>query len=156
MRVESIALEPGRGVVAQLQHGPAIYFGQPGDLARKWQAAVAVLAQRASQGATYIDVRMPDRPVAGGLALQEQPQAQAQAPPPGSAPGSPGVIPADPGATPAATGATAPATGAPAQAQPQPGAAPVQAAPATATSTPQAAAPPSAATGQSASTNTQP
>jgi cell division protein FtsQ len=78
-RVDSISLERGRGAVAQLQHGPVIIFGRPVDLAHKWAAAVAVLAQRSSSGATYIDVRMPERPVAGGLGLQQDSQAQAQA-----------------------------------------------------------------------------
>jgi cell division protein FtsQ len=148
-RVASISIQRGRGAVAQLQHGPAIYFGLPIGLARKWEAAAAVLAQRSSQGATYIDVRMPDRPVAGGLGLQEQPQAEAQPPPPGSPPGSPDVLPADPGAAPPTAGAAAPA-------QPQPPAAPVQTAPATTASTPSGAAAAPATTAQSTSTNTGP
>jgi cell division protein FtsQ len=91
-RVDSISFQHGRGAVAQLQHGPAIIFGRPVGLARKWAAAAAVLAQHSSAGATYIDVRMPERPVAGGLGLQQDPQPQAQVggavpayvPPPGS------------------------------------------------------------------------
>jgi cell division protein FtsQ len=148
-RVESISIQPGRGAVAQLRRGPAIYFGMPIELPRKWEAATAVLAQRSSQGATYIDVRMPDRPVAGGLALQEQPQAEAQPPPPGSAPGSPDVLPANPAAAPPAAGAAAPA-------QPQPPAGPAQASPATAAPTAQATAAPPATTAQPAPTNAQP
>jgi hypothetical protein len=62
-----------------------VIFGRPADLSRKWAAAVAVLAERSSAGATYIDVRMPERPVAGGLGLQQDPQVQAQ---------SGGVVPA--------------------------------------------------------------
>jgi cell division protein FtsQ len=77
-RVTAISLQPGRGAVAQLQHGPVIIFGRPVELARKWAAAAAVLAQHSSAGATYIDVRMPERPVAGGLGLSQDPQPQAQ------------------------------------------------------------------------------
>jgi hypothetical protein len=69
-----------------------IIFGGAVDLARKWAAVAAVLAQRTSAGATYIDVRMAERPVAGGLPLEQDPQPQAQVggmlpayvPPPGS------------------------------------------------------------------------
>jgi cell division protein FtsQ len=84
-RVDSIAIEPGRGAVAQIHDGPVVIFGRPIDLSRKWAAAVAVLADHSSAGASYIDVRMPERPVAGGLGLQQNPQAQAQ---------SGGVVPA--------------------------------------------------------------
>jgi cell division protein FtsQ len=101
-QVESVSIEHGRGAVAQLRHGPVVIFGRPVELERKWAAATAVLAQRSSQGATYIDVRMPDRPVAGGLPLQQDPQAQAQVPPSVPAPGSPGVVPAAPAAVPGA------------------------------------------------------
>jgi cell division protein FtsQ len=101
-RVESISIQHGRGAVAQMQHGPAIYFGRPIELARKWTAAASVLADSSSEGATYIDVRMPDRPVAGGLALKQTPQPEAQ----GSAPGSAGVIPANPGTSTTVPGTT--------------------------------------------------
>jgi cell division protein FtsQ len=77
-RVATISVQHGRGAVALLQHGPVIIFGRPVELARKWAAAAAVLAQHSSAGATYIDVRMPERPVAGGLPLTQDPQPQAQ------------------------------------------------------------------------------
>ena len=95
-RVESISIQHGRGAVAQLRQGPVIVFGRAVELERKWAAAAAVLAQHSSQGATYIDVRMPERPVAGGLSLEQDPQPQAEAPGAGAAPGSPGVSPAVP------------------------------------------------------------
>jgi cell division protein FtsQ len=96
-RVDSISIQDGRGAVAELQDGPPIYFGRPIELERKWVAAAGVLAQQSSRGATYIDVRMPERPVAGGLGIEQQPQGEAQAPPPGSAAGAPSVIYASPG-----------------------------------------------------------
>jgi cell division protein FtsQ len=136
-RVTAISLQHGRGAVAQLQHGPVIIFGRPVELARKWAAAAAVLAQHSSIGATYIDIRMPERPVAGGLALQAlgqdpQPQAQvggavaAYVPPPGSTTAA-GPSPAPQqtqSQTPVTPSATASSpqttTGAPASSQSQP------------------------------------
>jgi cell division protein FtsQ len=110
-RVDAITVQHGRGVVAELKAGPVVIFGRAEALERKWAAATAVLAQRTSQGATYIDVRMPQRPVAGGLDLTQDPQAQPEAAAPGTVAGSPGVLPAVP---PAAAGTTpAPAYGAP-------------------------------------------
>jgi cell division protein FtsQ len=78
-RVDSISIQHGRGAVAVLQDGPVIIFGHPVELRHKWAAAAAVLAQRSSVGAAYIDVRMPERPVAGGLSQQQDPQPQPQA-----------------------------------------------------------------------------
>jgi cell division protein FtsQ len=153
--VESISIEHGRGAVAQLTDGPVIIFGRASALRRKWRAAAAVLAQRSSQGATFIDVRMPERPVAGGLGVELDPQPQAEALAAAAAPTVPGV---DSGAQPAATAAgTTPAPAGTAQAAPQSQAAPVQtqAAPATtatpapsATGAPTASAPPSTASTQ--------
>jgi cell division protein FtsQ len=149
-RVESISIQHGRGAVAQLRHGPAIYFGRAVELERKWAAAAGVLAQPSSGGATYIDVRMPDRPVAGGLGLKQDPQpgpdAQAagvDAAPPGvttAAPASPA-----PGATTTAPGAAAPPTAQASPAQTQTPAAPVQTAP-----------PPAATASQPTPSNPQP
>jgi cell division protein FtsQ len=92
-RVDAISIERGRGAVAQLDHGPVVILGRPVELRRKWAAAAAVLADHSSAGASYIDVRMPERPVAGGLGLQHDAQTQAL---------SGGIVPAtvpQPGAT---------------------------------------------------------
>jgi hypothetical protein len=51
--------------VAQLRNGPSIYFGDANQLAAKWSAAVAVLADSGSAEAVYIDVTDPQRPAAG-------------------------------------------------------------------------------------------
>jgi cell division protein FtsQ len=56
-----------RGLTAPLQDGPVLYFGGADRLRAKWTAATQVLADRASAGATYIDLRLPERPAAGGL-----------------------------------------------------------------------------------------
>jgi cell division protein FtsQ len=66
-----------RGWALSVQDGPKLYFGAAGRLRAKWQAAAQVLAHRTSTGARYVDVRIPERPVAGGLkprAVQSQPQ----------------------------------------------------------------------------------
>jgi cell division protein FtsQ len=68
-RIESIGREGGaRGVVAQVEDGPEIVFGNPRQAGAKWAGAVRVLADTDAAGATYVDVRIPERPVAGGLA----------------------------------------------------------------------------------------
>jgi cell division protein FtsQ len=67
-RVDSLAREGGaRGVVAELEDGTELIFGTPDKLAAKWAAAIRVLADEEATGATYIDIRIPERPVAGGL-----------------------------------------------------------------------------------------
>jgi cell division protein FtsQ len=56
-----------RGLTVPLQNGPVLYFGGADRLRAKWTAATIVLADRSSTGATYVDVRLPERPAAGGL-----------------------------------------------------------------------------------------
>ena len=69
-----------RGLTAPLQDGPILYFGGADRLRAKWTAAAQVLADRASAGATYIDLRLPERPAAGGLEdpTPAQPEQPAQ------------------------------------------------------------------------------
>jgi cell division protein FtsQ len=70
-RLDSLAREGGaRGVVAQIADGPEIVFGSVDRVAAKWAAAIRVLADEDAAGAAYIDVRIPERPVAGGLAVE--------------------------------------------------------------------------------------
>jgi cell division protein FtsQ len=82
------------GLTLALRRGPELRFGGVDRLAAKWAAAAAVLADRSSVGATYLDLRYPERPAAGGL---EDPATQR-----------------DPVAADAATQTTPDATGAPA------------------------------------------
>jgi cell division protein FtsQ len=56
-----------RGLTAPLAGGPVLYFGGADRLRAKWAAAARVLADRSSAGATYVDLRLPERPAAGGL-----------------------------------------------------------------------------------------
>jgi cell division protein FtsQ len=69
-----------RGLTAPLDDGPVLYFGGADRLRAKWTAAARVLADRSSAGATYIDLRLPERPAAGGLEApeQEQPESSPQ------------------------------------------------------------------------------
>jgi cell division protein FtsQ len=56
------------GLVATMRNGLEIYFGNATRPHAKWLAAARVLADPSSAGATYIDVRLPERPVAGSSA----------------------------------------------------------------------------------------
>jgi len=56
-----------RGLAATVRDGPKLYFGGDDRLRAKWSAAVQVLAHETSRGASYVDVRIPERPVAGGF-----------------------------------------------------------------------------------------
>lgn len=61
----------GHGLQARLASGLVIRFGDGRDLAAKWIAARRVMRDPAAAAATYIDVRVPERPVAGGLTAQQ-------------------------------------------------------------------------------------
>ncbi len=63
--VVGAASSSAHGVIVQLRNGPQLYFGAATELRRKWDAAVAVLQNSESDGASYIDVTDPDRPAAG-------------------------------------------------------------------------------------------
>jgi cell division protein FtsQ len=58
------------GIEVHLRNGPRIVFGDDSRPVAKWAAAAAVLADPSSKGASYVDVRLPGRPVAGGLAAE--------------------------------------------------------------------------------------
>ncbi len=64
-RLGQVTTQASHGVVAQLRNGPAVYFGDSRQVAAKWQALIAVLADPGSDGAAYVDVSDPQRPVAG-------------------------------------------------------------------------------------------
>ena len=69
------------GLTAQLRDGPSLYFGPARRLAAKWAAAVRVLADVTARGATYIDLRVPERPAAGGLESSTPPPDTPLVPP---------------------------------------------------------------------------
>ena len=107
-RLEKVAHQRGRGVVVHVKNGPELVFGDAGRIAAKWAAALRVLADRDAAGAEYIDVRIPERPAAGGLPVETvapvAPAGPAQAEPQ-SAPVAPQQTPP---VTPQATQPTVP------------------------------------------------
>ena len=84
-RLKSATVRPGPGIVAQLRRGPELRFGDASRLPAKWLAAARVLAAPSARGASYIDLRLPERPAAGGLATTSvmplAPAGQTAAPP---------------------------------------------------------------------------
>lgn len=56
-----------RGLAATTRNGPKLYFGGGERPRAKWSAVASVLASDSGRGATYVDVRIPERPVAGGF-----------------------------------------------------------------------------------------
>jgi cell division protein FtsQ len=85
-RIGRVASGP-RGWTAALRRGPLLVFGPAERLRAKWIAASRVLAHRSSAGATYLDLRLPERPAAGGL-MDPVAQAKADAPPQAAQPES--------------------------------------------------------------------
>src|SRR4051812_12572632 len=81
-RVAALAVNR-QGVVASLKNGPELVFGTDTDARAKWAAAARVLAETSAAGATYLDLRIPGRVAAGGLAPVEpagtDPNAQPEA-----------------------------------------------------------------------------
>ena len=83
------------GLTLAMRRGPSIYFGTATDLRAKWTAASRVLADPTAEGARYVDVRVPERAAAGGLAPlvdsetgeEADPAQPEDAPPPQVVPG---------------------------------------------------------------------
>jgi hypothetical protein len=68
--VVRVTLGP-QGLVAVLSSGPKLRFGDGGRLRAKWIAALRVLSDPAARTAAYIDLRVPERPAAGGLSVAQ-------------------------------------------------------------------------------------
>ena len=113
-RLELIETRAQDGIVVQMRDGPELIFGDATRARAKWIAATRVLADQEAEGASYIDVRLPGRPAAGGLPAATlapvAPAGTAETTPP--AEGMTGVDPATEPLAPAVT------TGDPATAQP--------------------------------------
>jgi cell division protein FtsQ len=111
------------GVTLPLRDGPDVYFGSSRRLRAKWAALAVVLADRSSRGASYIDVRLPERPAAGGLeeiAADDDPNTSKPTP---VQPQAEDTAPAQPAPAQTTPTTTAPVQTAPPQAAPQPDAA---------------------------------
>ena len=72
-----------KGIVVTLRNGPELVFGSDADARAKWIAAARVLAESSAAGATYLDLRIPGRVAAGGLApvdpAEDDPNPQPEA-----------------------------------------------------------------------------
>jgi cell division protein FtsQ len=55
----------GEGLTVAMRNGLLVYFGDATRPHAKWLSLARVLADQSSAGATYIDVRVPERPAAG-------------------------------------------------------------------------------------------
>ena len=104
-----------RGLTVRMAEGPILYFGGAEDLVAKWAAAARVLADPTAEGATYVDVRVPERTAAGGLAPIAEEEADEEL-----APGATTGVPAPGADTPADPAATAEAHAATTTAPPVP------------------------------------
>jgi cell division protein FtsQ len=105
------AFDGPRGLTVRMADGPILYFGAATDLPAKWAAAARVLADPTAEGATYVDVRVPERTAAGGLdPIAEEEEGEEPAPDPTApvAPDPATTAPAVPPATTAAPATTAP------------------------------------------------
>ena len=79
--VTRVSVTPNRAV-AVLRSRTTVYFGTPDRPHAKWAAVARVMADATSTEATYLDVRLPERPAAGvpgAQALFERAQAALQA-----------------------------------------------------------------------------
>jgi hypothetical protein len=108
-RIRNVVFHGADGIVVHMRRGPDLILGNADRMAAKWIAAARVLSSPAAKGATYIDLRLPERPAAGGLPVTGLvPLAPAGA--------DAGTVSQTQATTPAATGTTtspAPATGTP-------------------------------------------
>lgn len=122
-RLVGLGKDADKGLIVRMRKGPDLIFGDTARLRAKWLAATRVLADPSSRGATYVDLRLPDRPAAGGVAAETlQPVAPVTGPADTTAPQAPAASPTT--STPAASpGATAGQAAQP-QAAPAPAAGP--------------------------------
>jgi cell division protein FtsQ len=72
------AYSSSKGLTFELSGGLRAYFGDATRAHAKWLALAAVLAEQSSAGASYVDVRVPERPAAGGLTLSPEGTAEGE------------------------------------------------------------------------------
>jgi len=117
-RIERLSEDSEKGVVVELKDGPELIFGDADLVDEKWTAAVRVMADADAAGASYIDVRLPERPVAGGLPVETiepvAPAGDVIAPPPAEPVTPDTTAPVDPAAPVDPTATTDPTTATPA------------------------------------------
>ncbi|CAA9474806.1 MAG: hypothetical protein AVDCRST_MAG69-345 [uncultured Solirubrobacteraceae bacterium] len=66
-----------RGLVLEMRAGPDLIFGDRSRVRAKWAAAARVLAEPTAVGAVYLDLRLPERVAAGGVAPTPEPTPEA-------------------------------------------------------------------------------
>jgi cell division protein FtsQ len=66
--IEGATLSPRYGIEVSLRGGIPVRFGHASQASEKWAAAAAVLADPKLTSVSYVDVRVPRRPAAGGAA----------------------------------------------------------------------------------------
>ncbi len=71
--IEKVGHSNDFGVELVLRGGIPVRFGTGLRAAEKWRAAAAVLADGKLEALTYVDVRVPERPAAGGAAASLAP-----------------------------------------------------------------------------------
>jgi hypothetical protein len=59
------AYSSSKGLTLAMHSGLLVYFGDGTRPRAKWQSLARVLADSSSAGASYVDVRVPERPAAG-------------------------------------------------------------------------------------------
>lgn len=67
--IEAVDHSDETGVTVELRGNIPVRFGSGARAAEKWAAAAAVLADPKLDALTYVDVRVPERPAAGGAAI---------------------------------------------------------------------------------------
>jgi cell division protein FtsQ len=77
-RIMLISIVREQGLMVRLADGPMVFLGDAHSLRAKWSAAVAVLDDPGSTGASYIDVTDPRRPAAGAVTDTQGGGAQTQ------------------------------------------------------------------------------
>jgi cell division septal protein FtsQ len=102
-----------RGLVLEMRAGPDLIFGDRSRVRAKWAAAARVLAEPSAVGAVYLDLRLPERVAAGGVAPTPEPMPEAtpSLSPPAAPAATPTPAPAEP--PPVAPAPVAPAPAAP-------------------------------------------
>jgi len=126
-RLQDVRRRGDDGLVVRMREGPELIFGDAERVRAKWIAAARVLADPAARGASYLDLRLPGRPAAGGLpATTLAPVAPADTATPtpvtpvAPATPTPSVPATDPAQQVAPTTQTPPAAGTPAAQAPAP------------------------------------
>jgi cell division protein FtsQ len=80
--VARVVAPEGKPIEAQMSNGMAVIFGDAARLDEKWAAAAAALADPRVEGSVYLDVTLPERPVAGTAPVDVPAEPEPAAPEP--------------------------------------------------------------------------